>query len=199
AATELSDKIMAPISSLSRGYRQRVGVAQAILHNPKIVILDEPTNGLDPSQIKQMRGLINRLAQSATVMISTHILQEVAAVCGRVIIINRGKVALDSAIGDLGTGGRLRLVTNGKPDAVRPIIAALDLVKAVEPLSSEGEVNTYGLALNGHGAGQVAPRVARAINENGFDLIALYPEQRDLETVFAEITRGAEAQEVAHV
>ncbi len=199
AATELSDKIMAPISSLSRGYRQRVGVAQAILHNPKIVILDEPTNGLDPSQIKQMRGLINRLAQSATVMISTHILQEVAAVCGRVIIINRGKVALDSAIGDLGSGGRLRLVTNGKPDAIRPIISALDLVKAVEPLSSEGEVNTYGLRLNGHGAGQVAPRIARAINEHGFDLIALYPEQRDLETVFAEITRGAEAQEVAHV
>ena len=95
AATELGDKAMEPISSLSRGYRQRIGVAQAILHKPNIVILDEPTNGLDPSQIKHMRDLIKRLAENATVILSTHILQEVAAVCGRVIVVNRGRVALD--------------------------------------------------------------------------------------------------------
>ena len=106
-ATELGEKVMSPISSLSRGYRQRVGVAQAILHNPKIVILDEPTNGLDPSQIKHMRALIERLAKNATVILSTHILQEVAAVCGRVIIVNRGKLALDSALAGLGGAGGL--------------------------------------------------------------------------------------------
>jgi ABC-2 type transport system ATP-binding protein len=198
AATELSDKIMEPIASLSRGYRQRVGVAQAILHNPKIVILDEPTNGLDPSQIKHMRALIKRLAQNATVMLSTHILQEVAAVCGRVIIINRGKVALDKPLSEIGGADRLRLVTDGAPEAVKPLISALNVVKSVEALSGEGGANAYGLILNGHAAGEAASRVARAINDKGLSLFALHPESRDLETVFAEITAGAEAQEVAH-
>jgi ABC-2 type transport system ATP-binding protein len=198
AATELADKIMVPVSSLSRGYRQRVGVAQAILHNPKIVILDEPTNGLDPSQIKHMRALIKRLAENATVMLSTHILQEVAAVCGRVIIINRGKVALDSTLGDLSGGGRLRLVTDGKPDVVKPIVSALHAVTSVEAISTAGKANTYGLKLNGHAPDEAASQVARAINDNGLSLFALFPESRDLETIFAEITAGAEAQGVAH-
>jgi len=199
AATGLSDKIMAPIASLSRGYRQRVGVAQAILHNPKIVILDEPTNGLDPSQIKHMRDLIKRLARHATVMLSTHILQEVAAVCGRVIIIDRGKIALDSALAGLAGGGRLRLVTDGKPEAVKPMIAALKVVKGVEALSGQGEAQAYGLTLNGRAANEAAARVARAVLDNGFSLFALHAESRDLETVFAEITAGAQAQEVSHV
>ncbi len=198
AATELSDKIMAPIASLSRGYRQRVGVAQAILHNPKIVILDEPTNGLDPSQIKHMRALIKRLAQSATIILSTHILQEVAAICSRVIIINRGKVALDSPLSEIGGGGRLRLVTDGQPEAVKALITALNVVKSVETLPNDGGASAYGLVLNGHGASEAASRVARAINDSGLSLFALYPESRDLETMFAEITAGAEAQEVAH-
>ncbi len=198
AATELQDKIMAPISSLSRGYRQRVGVAQAILHDPKIVILDEPTNGLDPSQIKHMRALIQRLAQNATVMLSTHILQEVAAVCGRVIIVNRGKVALDKTLSELGGGSRLRLVTDGKPDVVETILSPLNVVSGIETISSTGKASTYGLSLNGYAADEAAARIARAINNNGLELFALHAETRDLETMFAEITAGAEAQEVAH-
>ncbi len=199
AAAELHEKIMSPISSLSRGYRQRVGVAQAILHNPKIVILDEPTNGLDPSQIKHMRALIKRLAQNATVMLSTHILQEVAAVCGRVIIVNRGKIALDSTISDLHGAARLRLLTNGKPEAVTPIVSALKVVKGVEVMPAEGKAHAYGIAMNGYAAEEVAPLVARAIVDNGLLLFALHPETRDLETAFAEITAGAEAQEGTHV
>ncbi len=199
SATELTDKAMAPIASLSRGYRQRVGVAQAILHKPKIIILDEPTNGLDPSQIKQMRSLVKQLAEHATVMISTHILQEVAAICGRVIIINRGKLALDSTITDLRGGGRLRLVTNGARNVIEPLILGLNLISSLEELTPQGSANAYGLNLNGHSAEEVAPRVSRAINERGLDLFALYPEQRDLETVFAEITAGSPATEIAHV
>ena len=198
-ATELGEKAMEPISTLSRGYRQRVGVAQAILHKPKIVILDEPTNGLDPSQIRHMRDLITRLAKTATVMISTHILQEVAAVCGRVIIINRGKLALDSSLSDMREGGRLRLVTDGLPDQVKPLISALNLVKSVEELPHQGRANAYGLQLNGHAAEDVAPKVARAINDSGFALFSLHAEQRDLETVFAEITSGSHAKEALHV
>lgn len=199
AATGLGEKAMEPISTLSRGYRQRVGVAQAILHKPQIVILDEPTNGLDPSQIRHMRDLIVRLAETATVIISTHILQEVAAVCGRVIIINRGKLALDSSLSDLRKGGRLRLVTDGAPDKVKPLISALNLVHRVEELPHHGQANAYGLQLNGGAADEVAPKVARAINDSGLALFSLHAEQRDLETVFADITSGSYSKEAAHV
>jgi ABC-2 type transport system ATP-binding protein len=195
-ATGLEEKATAPISSLSRGYRQRVGVAQAILHKPKIVILDEPTNGLDPSQIKHMRTLIKSLAERATVILSTHILQEVQAVCDRVIIVNRGKVALDSSLEDLHQGSRLRLVTSGAPDVVKPLIDGLDLVTGFDSLPAQGSSHVYGLTLNGHAPETVAPKVARLLTEKGLDLIAIHPVQRDLETVFAEITSHEEA---AHV
>ena len=199
AATGLAEMATAPISSLSRGYRQRVGVAQAILHQPKIVILDEPTNGLDPAQIKHMRTLIKSLAERATVIISTHILQEVQAVCGRVIIVNRGHVALDSALADLHKGRRLRVVTNGAPDVVEPLIGGLGLIDGVEMLPDEGSAHAYGLALNGHAPEEVAPKVARALADKGLDLIALHSVQRDLETVFAEITaKDASREEAAH-
>jgi ABC-2 type transport system ATP-binding protein len=189
AAIELAEKATAPISSLSRGYRQRVGVAQAILHKPKIIILDEPTNGLDPTQIGHMRALIKRLAERATVMLSTHILQEVQAVADRVIVIHRGKKALDSSLADLRKGGRLRLVTSGAPDVVEPLLSALDMVEGFERLAGQGGAgHAYGVKLNGHAADAVAPKVARAVHDKGLDLFALHPEQRDLETVFAEIT-----------
>ncbi len=187
-STGLTEKATAPITSLSRGYRQRVGVAQAILHKPKIVILDEPTNGLDPSQIKHMRALIKSLAERATVILSTHILQEVQAICDRVIIINRGKLALDSTLADLHKERRLRVVTNGASDAIEPLVSGLDGSLKLDELAAEGSAHIYGLSLNGHAPEEVAPKIARAINDKGLDLIALHPEQRDLETVFAEIT-----------
>ena len=89
--TELRDQATQSIQTLSRGYRQRVGVAQAILHDPDIIILDEPTNGLDPTQILHMRALIRELSRTATVIVSTHILQEVQAVCERVLILRAGR------------------------------------------------------------------------------------------------------------
>jgi ABC-2 type transport system ATP-binding protein len=199
-ATGLTEKATAPISSLSRGYRQRVGVAQAILHKPKIVILDEPANGLDPSQIKHMRTLIKSLAERATVILSTHILQEVQAVCDRVIIVNRGQLALDAKLADLDKQRRLRIVTNGVPGDIEPLISDVDpaLTLAALPAGSE-RVHAYDLGLNGHAPEEVAPKIARLITEKGLDLIALYPEQRDLETVFAEITsHDAPYREAAH-
>ena len=99
--TMLEDKAYALINTLSKGYKQRVGVAQAILHKPKFLILDEPTSGLDPSQILAMRKLIRKLAESSTIIISTHIMQEVEAMCDRVLIIRQGELALDSHLSDL--------------------------------------------------------------------------------------------------
>lgn len=197
-ATGLQEKATAPISSLSRGYRQRVGVAQAILHEPKIVILDEPTNGLDPSQIKHMRSLIKSLAETATVILSTHILQEVQAVCDRVIIINRGRLAIDAKLSELGGRQRLRLITNGEPDHVAALVKAHDAGLGVEALSSEHGQHSYGIGVDGHSPRELAPKIARLINDDGLDLIALHAEHGDLETVFAEITSRDSSYEVAH-
>jgi ABC-2 type transport system ATP-binding protein len=95
---------------LSRGYRQRVGIAQAIIHNPKVIILDEPTSGLDPRQIIDIRRTISELAQNHTVILSTHILPEVQSVCSKVVIINRGRIVVESNLEDLTRGSSLEQV-----------------------------------------------------------------------------------------
>ena len=96
-----------PISALSKGYKQRVGLAQAILHDPELLILDEPTSGLDPLQLKEIRALIKSFGQSRTVILSTHILQEVEAMCDRVVIINQGRIVEDAPLDDLIAQGGL--------------------------------------------------------------------------------------------
>ena len=110
--TNIRDRVFDSISSLSRGYRQRVGVAQAIMHNPEVIILDEPTNGLDPTQILSMRNLIKELSTSSTVILSTHVLQEVEAVCDRVIIIGNGKKLWDNPIKMQENSHQILFVTN---------------------------------------------------------------------------------------
>lgn len=94
------------IGQLSKGYRQRVGLAQALIHNPDVLILDEPTTGLDPNQLVEIRDLIKNVGKDKTVIFSTHIMQEVEAICDRVIIINRGKIVTDSTLSDLKKGGK---------------------------------------------------------------------------------------------
>ncbi len=188
--TGLEEKALEPIGTLSRGYRQRVGVAQAILHEPEILILDEPTNGLDPTQIQQMRRLIRDLAASATVIISTHILQEVQAVCSRVLIIRRGEKALDAKLDELQADQRLRLVTDGGPDQVVDALAALAGVEQVEPAGRvNGHGHGFGLVLAGDADRyEVSAGVAALLAERGWHLYELRPEVRDLETIFGEIS-----------
>jgi ABC-2 type transport system ATP-binding protein len=184
--TELEEKAGDPINTLSRGYRQRTGVAAAILHNPSILILDEPTNGLDPTQILHMRDLIRTLAEHATVIISTHILQEVQAVCERVMIIRSGRMALDARMDELSGAGRLLVDVDTGPEQAQPIIQGVDGVKSVEALGRHGEHYRYALALaNG---GETAPAVSQALINNGCRLYTLQSERRDLETVFGEIS-----------
>lgn len=109
AATELEDKQLTRISTLSRGYKQRVGVAQAIMGKPSLLILDEPTNGLDPSQTEQMRALLRTIAQDATVILSTHIMQEVEALCSRVLIIDKGLLSVDRPMQALTNTHKIKL------------------------------------------------------------------------------------------
>lgn len=189
ARTELESKAVDLISTLSRGYRQRVGVAQAILHRPTLLILDEPTNGLDPTQIQHMRGLIKMLAESATIMISTHILQEVQAICDRVLIIQDGCKVLDAQLDALQSGSHLRLVTDAEPERVMALLNDLSQVTAVDSAAPDGKRHAYSLAIDGDlDPADVAPSVAQAVIGQGFKLFTLVPERRDLETIFGELS-----------
>ncbi|HSB25374.1 MAG TPA: ABC transporter ATP-binding protein [Burkholderiaceae bacterium] len=188
--TALVDKAAATIQTLSRGYRQRVGVAQALLHGPDIVILDEPTNGLDPTQIQHMRELIRELADSATVIVSTHILQEVQAVCERVLIMRSGRLAVDSRIDALARTQALLVAVAS--DAAQ-LLAAVPGVRGVQPLGNDGALHRYRLDADERSAPQVASALAGA----GVALHRLQPERQDLDTVFAAVN-GHAAQESAH-
>ena len=179
--TDLKQKATASIQTLSRGYRQRVGVAQAILHKPAIIILDEPTNGLDPTQIQQMRSLIRELAQEATVILSTHILQEVQAVCERVLIMRNGKLVIDSTMDSLQNSQSIEVqVDQANADAYLSEIAGVE--KVVKRASVAG-LFSYELTA----AASIAPTIAAAVHQSGDRLFSLNPVTRNLETVFAEV------------
>lgn len=198
ARTELQDKATKPIATLSRGYRQRTGVAQAILHNPDLLILDEPTNGLDPTQIQHMRGLITKLAKNSTIIISTHILQEVQAICDRVIILKNGKKVLDSRLDALRTEGRLLLTVSGQPGeaiALFSTLAGVEKATQVQLTADTGFGSTYALSLappaDRHAT---AAAIARTVHDQGWQLYSMGFEARNLETVFAEssVNEGGE-------
>lgn len=187
--TDLGLKATALVGTLSRGYRQRLGVAQAILHSPKILILDEPTNGLDPTQIQHMRDLIRELAREATVIVSTHILQEVEAVCGRVLIMRGGRLALDGALDSIGRHPRLLVTLERSPAEVEPLLAGLPGITGVSLLEDDGQRRRYALEVaDPRFAG---PVVARVVTEAGWDLFGLESERRDLEALFGAISEGA--------
>lgn len=191
--TELSSKAMDVMGTLSRGFRQRVGVAQAILHHPRLLILDEPTNGLDPTQVQHMRDLIRTLAENATVIISTHILQEVQAICDRVIIIRNGKKAMDATMDDLRAGKRLLVSVDAEPERAFKLFQSVNGIRLVESLSIQGAGYRYALDLGDQNElTEAAPIVANRITSAGLKLFALQPESRDLETIFGEISAQKE-------
>jgi len=190
--TALVDRAYQSIATLSRGYRQRTGVAQAILHRPRFLILDEPTNGLDPTQIQHMRSLIADLAKTATVIISTHILQEVQAVCDRVIILKDGAKVLDSRLDDLQKNTKLLLSISADRDDAIPFLLGLDGISAAYQITPEQRPDighAYALVLeNEEDREQKAATLARTIHQNGWQLFSMNFEARTLETVFAEIS-----------
>ena len=190
--TGLKEKAFQSIATLSRGYRQRTGVAQAILHEPDILILDEPTNGLDPTQILHMRALITELAKSSTVIISTHVLQEVQAICDRVIILKNGRKALDVRLDELRSEGRLLLQIGGKDEDPRPIMENCPGVASTLLLgncqSFKDGISCAVILAAEEDRREAAARTALALHENGYRLYGMQFESRNLETVFAEIS-----------
>lgn len=187
---DLRPKALDAVATLSRGYRQRVGVAQAILHQPRVIILDEPTNGLDPAQIHDMRSLVRSLAQNAAVLVSTHILQEVQAVCDRVLMVREGRLVLDSRLDALGGTDRLLVTTDAEPAPA--LLKGISGVAQVEALGGQSGGQRYAVIADADAdAGALAPDVARAIHEAGHALYSLEPESRDLEAVYAEVNAAA--------
>ncbi len=187
--TELSSKATDTIGTLSRGFCQRVGVAQAILHHPRLLILDEPTNGLDPTQVQHMRDLIRFLAEQATVILSTHILQEVQAICSRVIIVHNGRKVLDSTMDELLAGKRLLVAVDAGPDRALELLNSVGGIVSVEPVARQGPGHRYVLDLGEEDdPAEAAHVVASRIATEGWKLYALQPERRDLEQIFSEIS-----------
>jgi ABC-2 type transport system ATP-binding protein len=185
--TNLISVVEKSINTISRGYKQRLGVAQAILNSPEILILDEPTNGLDPSQILEMRSLITELAKTATVVVSTHILQEVQAVCSRVIIINDGQLALDANMSELQTTGRLHVSTDSNPETFSQILAQLPNLSIINCQTHEHRY-VYIVDATAQNPFETAANVARILVENHHKVFSIQPIVRDLESIFGEIT-----------
>ncbi len=178
--TGLKDRATQMIRTLSRGYRQRLGVAQAILHERQIVILDEPTNGLDPTQILEMRSLIKDLAKQSTILISTHILQEVQAVCERVLILRAGRLALDSRIEDLEQNQRLLIVVSADGKSV---LGGIPGVERITQRATNDALVHYVVDVSR----DCASDIAQAIHAAGLKLHLLQPERQTLESVFAAV------------
>ena len=185
AATQLEDKALDPIHTLSRGYKQRVGVAQAILHKPRFLILDEPSNGLDPNQIQHMRALIRSLSQQATVILSTHIMQEVDAVCDRALILRNGQLVVDEKLSDLRRSQGLLLRT--APDAAVPAALAGQSQVATVTQAEDGQWQIE-LSEGGAGHDEQTAQVAAALVNAGVPVYELAASTRDLETLFKQVS-----------
>ncbi len=190
-ATDIVPKLLSPISTLSRGYKQRVGVAQAILGKPKLLILDEPTNGLDPTQTRLIRALIRDLAKEATVILSTHIMQEVDALCDRVLIIRNGQVAVDAQLEELRKSNHLQLTTSLEKDELIALLQPLSTVTQIEETSTEQQVHLYRLGIEETGDHlALCGDIAKLIIDSGATLFAINQEHRDLETLFREVNEA---------
>ncbi|MEQ8275172.1 MAG: ATP-binding cassette domain-containing protein [Deltaproteobacteria bacterium] len=173
------------IGTLSKGYRQRVGLAQAILHQPEILILDEPTNGLDPNQIVGMRALIKRLAETATVIVSTHILSEVEATCDRAIIIMEGELRANAKLDELThTSGAVVAVESSVSD-VESTLTGTNGIQSVKKLPNANGFAHY--RVTGDKDLKLCPLIFDVAREKNWRLAELRPDTRTLEAVFREL------------
>ncbi len=192
----LGQVLRQPIETLSKGFKRRVGIAQAVLHDPEVLVLDEPTDGLDPNQKYEVRGLIREMAREKVIILSTHILEEVDAVCSRAIIIAGGKVVADGVPAELEERAprhnavALAVCHPEGHDVVGPL-QALDGVDRVESLGSEGELAHY-VVLPSKG-GSIIDAVSARVREQGWQVAEMHVERGRLDDVFREITGGAHA------
>lgn len=177
-----------PIETLSKGYKRRVGLAQAILHNPPVLIMDEPTDGLDPNQKYEVRTLINEMAHDKAIIISTHILEEVHALCTRNVVISRGKVEFDGTPDELEAMSRYHnaivlTINSVDTSALKSFLEGLDIVSSVETLS-----NGQGVRVFPTEGQHITIALSEKVREQGWQIASLYAENGRLDEVFRHIT-----------
>ena len=192
SSTGIEDVYYRPISQLSKGYRQRVGLAQAILSEPEILILDEPTEGLDPNQRVEIRSLITHLGSERTVLLSTHVMQEVQHTCSRVVIISEGKIVADGAVDSLveGQGGaRVIVELDGLEQEVQNALESVPSVSSVK--SSPSTTNRSRFVVQGASGTDPRPDIASLAAAQGWPLWELHLEQASLEDLFRELTASS--------
>jgi len=188
SATDLLGRALDSIAILSRGFRQRVAVAQAILGGPGLLVLDEPTNGLDPGQTAHMRELIRDLAQRATVLLSTHILQEASAVCDRVLVLRNGRLALDRDLSELQDSRTLLLRASAAPQSLPADILRLPAVASVQEISAGGDGIRLGIQLHADADRDIASNdIALLVINTGAKLHQIDVPTRDLDSVLREV------------
>lgn len=173
------------IGALSKGYRQRVGLAQAMIHDPEVLILDEPTTGLDPNQIVEIRNLIKTIGQNKTVMLSTHIMQEVEAICDRVIIINRGKIVADDQSANLRAHQSQQVV---RVEFDRPV--ASNLLTTIGSVSEVKKLDDTQWLIGSNAEKDIRPAIFEFAVANGLSVLTIQKEEQRLEDVFKRLTNG---------
>ena len=188
----LSEMRSKMIGALSKGYRQRVGLADALIHNPELLILDEPTNGLDPNQIRRVRKLIKQLGLSHTILISTHILSEVEMTCDRVIILDQGKIRAadtpENLISQLRTVGHISVEVNAPADIAGDAMRKISRVKKVIKEAAEGTWTRF--TVRAESGTDVREDIVQLANANHWPLREIHTHGASLEDVFVELTQS---------
>ena len=172
------------IGQLSKGYKQRVGIAAAMVHNPDVLILDEPTSGLDPNQIVEIRNVIKHLAQTKTILFSSHIMQEVEALCDRVIIINKGNIVADDRLGNLQKNdtGLQQVTVEFKADV------DADALKKINTVSAISQLSPFNFQLSTTDAESVKKQLLQLSIQHNWDIVSLQSQSQSLENIFRELT-----------
>jgi ABC-2 type transport system ATP-binding protein len=183
----LGDEQHKKIAALSKGYRQRIGLAQAIIHDPKVLILDEPTSGLDPNQLVEIRSLIQEIGKEKTVMLSTHIMQEVDAICNRVIIVNKGRIATDQASSSIKANSAKSTVL--KVEFSDPV--QLDQLRNIEGVESVKHVEANMYLISSSSKNDVRKAVFKFAVETDNTVLSSQKEEMSLEDVFKSLTGNA--------
>ena len=171
------------LGQLSKGYKQRVGLAAALIHDPEVLILDEPTSGLDPNQIIEIRDVIKRLGRNKTVLFSSHILQEVEAICDRVVIINKGKLVADSSLNQLRQGNSSNTIKVSFKEELEPRL--LEQLKAVQTVRRQS-VREW--ELQTERPDEVKKQLLELALQNNWNIVSLQSENQRLEDIFRELT-----------
>ncbi len=189
----LRGELRKEIGELSKGFRQRVGLAQALLHDPDILILDEPTIGLDPTQIIEIRELIKNIGREKTIILSSHILPEVSATCDRIIIISRGEIVGSGTPGEMAAKARggevIHISIRGPQQQIREKLKALEKVKTVEATrDSDGDLNHFEIV--SPSGTDISEQLFFLVAHNGWSLTELYQDTANLEDIFLQLTTG---------